>query len=130
MKKSYLLRSVTVLYPGSEFNKKTVDVLIKDGRIAGLGAGLSSTGAEVIDMRGQYLAPGFLDMNVNFGEPGLETKEDIETGSRAAASGGFTGVAVMPNTDPPIHSKAEVSFIVNRSRGSIVNIFPIGALSK
>lgn len=130
MKQSFLLRSVTILYPNTAFYKKTVDVLIEYGRIAGLGERLTSKDAEVLNMSGQYLAPGFLDMNVNFGEPGLETKEDIETGSRAAASGGFTGVAVMPNTDPPIHSKAEVSFIVNRSRGSIVNIYPIGALSK
>lgn len=129
MKKSYLLRSVTILYPGSEFNNKTVNVLINDGKIA-VGAKLTADDAEVIDMSGQFLTPGFLDMNANFGEPGLETKEDIETGSRAAAAGGFTGVAVMPNTEPPIHSKAEVSFIVNRSRGGIVNIYPIGALSK
>ncbi|HEY0669934.1 MAG TPA: dihydroorotase [Sphingobacteriaceae bacterium] len=129
MKKSYLLRSVTILYPGSEFNNKTVNVLINDGKIT-VGAKLTADNAEVIDMSGQFLAPGFLDMNANLGEPGLETKEDIETGSRAAASGGFTGVAVMPNTEPPIHSKAEVSFIVNRARGGIVNIYPIGALSK
>lgn len=129
MKKSYLLRSVTILYPGSEFNNKTVNVLINNGKVT-VGAKVTADNAEVIDMSGQFLAPGFLDMNANLGEPGLETKEDIETGSRAAASGGFTGVAVMPNTEPPIHSKAEVSFIVNRSRGGIVNIYPIGALSK
>lgn len=130
MKQSFLLRSVTNLYPGSEFYKKTIDVLITDGRIAATGENLGSKDAEVIEMNGQYLSPGFLDMNANFGEPGFETKEDIETGSRAAAAGGFTGVALMPNTEPPIHSKAEVSFIVNRSRGSLVNIYPVGSLSK
>ena len=130
MKQSYLLRSVTIIYPESAFYKKTIDVLISDGRIAELGENLSSKDAEVIEMSGQYLAPGFLDLNANFGEPGLETKEDIETGSKAAAAGGFTGVALMPNTEPPIHSKAEVSFIVNRSRGSLVNIYPVGSLSK
>lgn len=130
MKQSFLLRSVTVLYPRSEFYKKIIDVLITDGRIAGLGENINAKDAKEIHMSGQYLAPGFVDLNANFGEPGQETKEDIETGSRAAASGGFTGVALMPNTVPPIHSKAEISFIVNRSRGNMVNIYPLGALSK
>lgn len=130
MKQSFLLRSVTNLYPGSEFYKKTIDVLVTDGKIAAAGENLGAKDATVIEMNGQYLAPGFLDMNANFGEPGFETSEDIETGSKAAAAGGFTGVAVMPNTDPPLHSKAEVSFIVNKSRGGLVNIYPIGSVSK
>ncbi|HXI00553.1 MAG TPA: dihydroorotase [Sphingobacteriaceae bacterium] len=130
MNQSFILRSVTNLYPNSEFYKKDIDVLIKDGNIAALGENIKAKGTEEIDMTGQYLTPGFMDLNANFGEPGEETKEDIETGSRAAASGGFTGVALMPNTNPPIHSKSEISFVVNRSRGNVVNIYPLGCLSK
>ena len=130
--KSYLLKSVTIINRLSTYHQQTVDVLINDGSIAGIdAAGIDATeGTEVIDGKGQYLTPGFFDLNANFGEPGFETKEDIETGCEAAAAGGFTGLAIMPNTQPPIHSKAEVSLIVNQSRGNLVDVYPLGCISQ
>lgn len=128
--KTILLKSPTILDPDSKFHQQQADILIRDGKIAAVGAGLQDDAGQVIDLAGQFVCPGFVDLNANFGEPGLETKEDLITGTRAAAAGGFTGVAVMPNTAPPIHSKAEVAYLVNRSRGFLVNVYPLGALSR
>ena len=71
-----------------------------------------------------------MDLNTTFGDPGLEHKEDIESGSRAAASGGFTAVCIMPNTLPAIHSKSEVEYVCNKSKGNLVDVYPVGAVSK
>ena len=128
--KSYLLKSVTIINPLCAFHEQITDVLIVDGLIAAIGADINEKDVDVINCAGQYLSPGFFDLNVNFGEPGFEAKEDIETGCEAASAGGFTGLAIMPNTQPAIHSKAEVSFIVNQSRGNLVNVFPVGCISQ
>ena len=77
------------------------DVAMRDGRIAGLGALESAPAAETIDARGLHILPGVIDTQVHFREPGLEHKEDLETGSRAAVLGGVTAVFEMPNTKPP-----------------------------
>ena len=66
---------------------------------------------------------------MNFGEPGLETKEDMGTGCLTAAAGGYTGLALMPNTQPPVHSKAEVSYLINKSQHELVDIYPLGCIS-
>ena len=129
--KNLLIQSVTVLHPESPFNGQTVDVLISNGKIAEIGKKIdvSNKNASIFDAKGQFLSPGFLDINANFGEPGLETKEDMETGCATAAAGGFTAVALMPNTQPPIHSKAEVSYLLNKSQNHLVDILPIGCIS-
>src|SRR5690606_31214142 len=72
---------------------------------------------------------GFFDLNVNFGEPGNETKEDFLTGIATAAAGGFTGVALQPNTSPPLQSRAEIAFVLNSTRDSVVEVRPLGAIS-
>lgn len=129
--KNLLIQSVTVLHPESPFNGQTVDVLISNGKIAEIGKKIdgSNKNATIFNAKGQFLSPGFLDINANFGEPGLETKEDMETGCATAAAGGFTAVALMPNTQPPIHSKAEVSYLLNKSQNHLVDIYPIGCIS-
>lgn len=130
--KSLLITSVKVILPGSEFHQQTVDVYIEQGKIAQIGntVKVADKNVETIDGAGKILSPGFFDLHANFGEPGLETKEDIQTGAAAAAAGGFTAVAVMPNTEPAIHSRSEVALIVNTAKGNIVDIHPIGAISK
>src|SRR5690606_737224 len=127
-----LIKSVKIAYPGHALHNKRVDILVKKGKIAGIAATMlaETDQTTVFDARGQFLAPGFLDLNVNFGEPGLETKEDIVSGCAAASSGGFTGVAVHPNTHPAVHSRAEVALIINRARGLLVDVHPVGAISK
>jgi dihydroorotase len=107
------------------------DVLVTDGQIAGVGEDLSANGADVFDAGGMIVAPGFIDMHVHLREPGFEHAENIESGSRAAAAGGFTTVCCMPNTKPVNDSALVTSYIVERARqNAVVNVFPIGAITK
>lgn len=123
-----LIKSASVIDPNSPFNKQVADILIEEGRISKIGKELSAD-AEVFDAAGKSVSPGFFDLNSNIGELGFETKEDIKTGTRAAAAGGFTGVALMPNTNPPVHSKAEVEYLVNKAARNLVDIYPLGTIS-
>jgi len=123
-----LITSATIIDPNSPFNKKKADVLIENGLIANI-AGKISGDYKVINAAGKYLLPGFFDLNCNIGELGFETKEDLTTGTKAAAAGGFTGLALMPNTNPPVHSKTEVEYLKNKAKNNLVDIYPLGAIS-
>jgi len=129
--KNLLIQSAKILDHQSPFKAKIVDVLVVDGIIAEIGKKINvfDKNTVVISAKGQVLSPGFFDLNVNFGEPGLETKEDMGTGCMTAAAGGFTGLALMPNTQPPIHSKAEVSYLISKSKNNLVDIYPLGCIS-
>jgi dihydroorotase len=125
-----VIKNGRVIDPASQTDRIT-DVLIVDGRIAGVGPDLSSAQAEVFDATGMIVAPGFIDMHVHLREPGFEHAETIESGSRAAAAGGFTSVCCMPNTKPVNDSATVTSYIVERARNkAVVNVFPIGAITK
>jgi len=116
--------------PSSGFDG-TADVLLVDGRVAGIGKDLSASGAVLFDASGLIVAPGFIDMHVHLRDPGFEHAETIESGSRAAAAGGFTSVCCMPNTNPVNDSATVTSYIVERARlRAVVNVFPIGAITK
>ncbi len=107
------------------------DVLIRGGLIAEVGAGLACPGAKVFEAGGLVVTPGFIDMHVHLREPGFTHAETIETGSRAAAAGGFTSVCPMPNTSPVNDNPTVTSYIVERaSRHSLVNVFPVGSITK
>lgn len=111
---------------------ETVDLQVVDGHIERLGSNLSASGAQVIDLKGKIIAPGFIDMHVHFREPGFEYKETVATGCAAAAAGGFTAVCCMPNTNPPIDDEAVVRFVRDRGRmalGGVVDVHPIGAVT-
>jgi dihydroorotase len=125
-----LIKNGRVIDPASRMDR-VADVLIAEGRIAGIGFDLSVTGAEVFDASGMIVAPGFIDMHVHLREPGFEHAENIESGSRAAAAGGFTSICCMPNTKPVNDSVLVTSYIVERARrDAVVNVFPIGAITK
>lgn len=107
------------------------DVLLAEGRVVAVAAGLDPAGAREFDASGMIVAPGFLDIHVHFREPGFEHAETIETGSRAAAAGGFTSVCPMPNTSPVNDNATVTRYIVERAeRLAKVNVFPIGAITK
>jgi dihydroorotase len=125
-----VIKNGRVIDPASQTDR-VADVLIVDGRIAGVAPNLSSPKAEVFDATGMIVAPGFIDMHVHLREPGFEHAETIESGSRAAAAGGFTSVCCMPNTKPVNDSPMVTSYIVERGRSqAVVNVFPIGAITK
>ncbi len=125
-----LIRGGRVICPATG-QDGVADLLIEDGRIAGVGQDLNSGGAEVLNAAGLVVAPGFIDIHVHLREPGFEHAETIESGARAAAAGGFTTVCCMPNTLPVNDSATVTSYIVERARrDACVDVFPIGAITK
>ena len=125
-----LLKNAHVVDPSVELDG-VVDVLIDGDKIAEVGENLAVEGAEVRDLSGKYLVPGLVDMHVHLREPGYEVKEDIESGTRAAAKGGFTGVCAMPNTDPVTDNGTVVEFV--KSRAAEVGhcrVYPSGAMTR
>ena len=96
-----ILKGGRVINPAEHFDE-VADVLIEDGKIAAIGKDLAAEGAEVYDAAGKLVTPGLIDMHTHFREPGQEAKEDFESGSKAAAAGGYTTVATMPNTKPVV----------------------------
>ena len=125
-----LIKNGRVVDPSSG-QDGVADVWIEDGLIRGVGEGLSAAGAEVFDATGLIVAPGFIDMHVHLREPGFEHAETIESGSRAAAAGGFTSICPMPNTAPVNDNATVTSYIVEKARKhAVVNVFPIGAITK
>src|ERR1035437_6733646 len=125
-----VIKNGRVIDPASNTDR-VADVLIVDGRVAGVAPNLSSPKAEVFDATGMIVAPGFIDMHVHLREPGFEHAETIESGSRAAAAGGFTSICCMPNTKTVKDSPMVTSYIVERGRSqAVVNVFPIGAITK
>lgn len=125
-----VIRNGRVICPSTGYDN-VADVLIENGRIGAVGPRLSSPGAETLDATGLVVAPGFIDIHVHLREPGFEHAETIESGSRAAAAGGFTTICCMPNTAPVNDSATVTSYIVERARRhAVVNVFPIGAITK
>ena len=125
-----LIRRGRVLDPNSN-RDETADVLIEDGRIAAVEASLEVPGAEVIDARGLWVAPGFVDLHTHLREPGQEYKEDIASGGRAAVAGGFTTVACMANTHPANDDPAVTDYILDRARqDSPARVLPVAAATK
>ncbi len=130
MSERIVIRGGRVLDPANQLDI-TTDVLIEDGRIAQVGGDIAATGAREIDATGLVVAPGFIDLHAHLRDPGLEYKEDIESGTRAAARGGFTTVCAMPNTEPAMDNRSVVEYVLRQAaeRGH-VRVLPIGAVSK
>ena len=127
-----LIKNGRVIDPANGIDKIT-DIFVENGVISEVGADpdLEGVEMEVIDASGMCVAPGLVDMHVHLRDPGQEYKEDIESGTLAAAFGGVTSVACMPNTDPVVDNEAIVSFIKTKAEEvGYVNVFPIGAVSK
>jgi dihydroorotase len=111
--------------------EKVADLLVDRRRVIGVGKMKVRKTWEVVEARGLIVAPGFIDMHVHLREPGREDKETILTGCQAAAAGGFTSVACMPNTQPVNDNEAITRFILERARqADLVNVFPVGAISR
>jgi dihydroorotase len=125
-----LLRGGTLLDP-QDGTTRAADVLIQDGTITAIGDEVACPeGVPVYDAAGAYVSPGWMDMHVHLREPGQEHKETIATGAQAAAAGGFTDVACMPNTDPPLHTRDGVAFVRERAADTPIRVHPIACVSK
>ncbi len=122
-----LIRGGRIIDPASG-RDEVGDLFIQDGRIS---PGTPPAGCAVFEAQGKIVAPGFIDMHVHLREPGIEHAETIETGSKAAAAGGFTTICCMPNTVPVNDNATVTSYIVERARKlAVTNVFPIGAITK
>ena len=107
------------------------DLLVEEGRIAGIGTGLDAAGAEIVDAAGRLVFPGFIDLHVHLREPGFEYKESILSGAQAAAAGGFAAVCAMANTDPVNDHRTVTRWIADRAReAGFSRVLPIGAITK
>ncbi len=130
MSDTILIRGGRVIDPAQEIDEVT-NVAIKDGRIAAVGDKAPKSADEIIDAGGKIVAPGLIDMHVHLREPGHEETETIQTGTAAAAAGGFTAVACMPNTDPPLDNDSAIEFVVRQAgQFASTRVYPIGALTE
>ncbi len=125
-----LIKSAHIIDSKSSFNGKVMDVLIENGMIKSIKSKITSEkNSKVIEGKNIHISSGWMDMQVSFCDPGFEHKEDLDSGLKAAACGGFTEVAVVSSTNPTIHSKAEVLYIKNKTAASMIDVHPIGTLS-
>ena len=125
-----LIKQAKIVAPSSSFNNQIQDIFIENGTIKKIGKKISEKADKEINIDGLHVSPGWVDVFANFADPGYEFKETLETGADAAASGGYTDVMVIPNTNPVLHNKSGVEYVVQKSKSLPVNIHPIGAVSK
>lgn len=122
-----LYKNLHVIDPQSPFHGKTIDLELENKTIINIGENLGEQG---ISFPGKpFISPGFFDLHAHFGEPGFETNETIESGSKAALKGGFTGVCLMPDTNPALDNRQSIEFVKSRSKQNGLKVFPAGALT-
>lgn len=125
-----LIKKATIISPTSPFNGQTKDIFITGGTISKIADAITEKTDHVLEQKGLCVSIGWMDMFADFGDPGFEQKESIETGALAAAAGGFTDIMLLPNSNPVVDNKAQVEYIVQKARQVAVNIYPSGAVSK
>lgn len=124
-----LLKNGYVVDEANKF-EGTADILVEDGKIAKCAPNLQADADEIIDCSGKHIIPGICDMHVHFRDPGQTHKEDIISGSEAAAAGGVTAVACMPNTSPVIDNAETVKYVIEKAKGAKIKVYPIGCITK
>lgn len=125
-----LLKSVQISAPSSPYHGQQQDILIENGIISQIGSSITASQAQVISGNNLHVSLGWTDIFSHFCDPGQEHKEDLRTGVAAAARGGFTTVMVVPNTQPALHTKPQIEYVISRTRNSAVQVLPIGAVTK
>lgn len=124
-----LIQNARVMDPSQNMDM-TADILLENGVIAAVGENLSAEDAEVINASGLVAAPGLIDMHVHLRDPGFTHKEDILTGCMAAAAGGFTAVASMPNTKPVTDTPEIIEYILDKAKDAACRVYPVAAITK
>lgn len=127
---SILIKNATIIYPGHELHNSKKDILIKNGVIEKIANRISSKASKVIESKKLHVSPGWLDIGATSGEPGFEHRESLESLSKTAASGGYTALAIFPNTNPVIDNRSSVQYILNATAEHLVDHYPIAAISK
>lgn len=125
-----LIKQATIVSPKSEYHNQVKDILIKNGTIEKIGNNIKDDKAKVIKSKNLHASIGWLDIGAHCPDPGFEHRESLETLSHCAASGGYTGIAVLPNSSPVVDNKSSIQYILNSTANYIVDFHPIGALSK
>jgi dihydroorotase len=125
-----LIKQACIIDPLSSHNGTVQDILIEKGRIKEISPSISEKADQVIDLKDLRISPGWVDIFSNFADPGYEFKETLESGSAAAAAGGFTDVFLIPDTQPVTDNKSQVEYMRQRSSDLPVSIWPIGAITK
>jgi dihydroorotase len=124
-----LIQNGTILDPSRKLQKRG-DLLIRDGKIASIGARVGNMD-RTIDAAGCFVTPGLIDIHVHFREPGDEEEETIASGAAAAVAGGFTTVCCMPNTKPALDNEGQIEFVLHQAQhAALANVYPIGAITK
>ena len=124
-----LIKDAKIVDPKNKINDVT-DLYVRKGRVAEIKKGIQAPEAEVVNGKGFYLLPGFIDLHVHFREPGFEQKETITSGARAAIKGGFVAAVTMPNTNPPCDHQSVIDNIIRKAREVPFHIFPSCTITK
>lgn len=125
-----LIKKAQIVDPSSPYHGQRMDILIEQDVVQNIADNIEDQEARVIEHPNLHISPGWFDLRANFSDPGLEEREDIESGIRAAIFGGFTGVAVSPQTSPAIDSKADIEYVYQKADGYPVSLLPYGSISK
>jgi dihydroorotase len=125
-----LIQQAFITDPQSPHHGTVKDILIENGLIKNIQDSIPDKADQVIQKKGIHISPGWVDVFADFCDPGFEYKETLESGARAAASGGYTDVFVIPNTKPVVDSKSQVEYIRQKSKSLPVNVLPIGSVTK
>lgn len=125
-----LIKSATIVNPESKNHLQKRDLLIKNGKIKKIGTQLNIDGAKIIEAENLHVSSGWIDLNASIQDPGMEFKEDVNSGISAAAAGGFTKIAVSPLSYPVRDSKAQIEYLINTAKNKVVDVLPYGAVSK
>jgi len=125
-----LIRKARIEDTHSDFNGQVIDILVEDGKIKTISKDITAKVDNVIEGDNIYVSPGWVDIFADYREPGLEHKETLESGMKAAAAGGFTDVFTVPNTQPAVSTKSSVQYILQRAKGHAVSLHPIGTATQ
>ncbi len=125
-----LIRAARVIDNYSPYNGQIKDILIKNSIIIEIGDGLTAADIPVYEANNLHISAGWVDIRVSAHDPGSEHKEDLHTASRAAAAGGFTEIAILPNTNPALDSKDTIGYVQRIGQGALVKIHAVGAVTK
>jgi dihydroorotase len=125
-----LLKNVKIIAPSSPLHGQQKDISIQNGIIQQVADNLEDARATVISGNNLHVSAGWMDVFAHFCDPGQEHKEDLQSGIKAAATGGYTTVMIVPNTQPALHTKPQIEYVLSKSRHSAATVLPIGAATK